>query len=224
VAGLAVVALIAALVALLGEDSSGSADDGSGPRIVQAGAPGEPTRELTPEEAAEFEPPAPTEADVWFMQGMIHHHGQALEMTDLVPARHRSDDIVLIARRIELSQRTEIVRMKQWLRAHDERVPGGPAHDHASMGPLMPGMLTTAQFDRLEAVRGAQFDRLFLELMIQHHRGALVMVRELRGAGGAVEVEAGNFATDVEADQRIEITRMREMLAGRFGDVAVSSG
>jgi uncharacterized protein (DUF305 family) len=211
---------VTALVVLLGGDSSGSADDASGPRIVQAGAPGEPTRELTAEEVAQFAPPPHSEVDVWFMQGMIHHHGQALEMTDLVPARNRSGDIALLARRIELSQRTEIVRMKQWLRANDERVPGGRGHDHASMGALMPGMLTAAQFDRLQAARGAEFDRLFLELMIQHHRGALVMVRELRGAGGAVEVQADNFAVHVEADQRIEIRRMREMLAGRFGDVA----
>jgi uncharacterized protein (DUF305 family) len=147
-------------------------------------------------------------------------------MTDLVPDRHQSDDIALIARRIELSQRAEIALMKDWLKARDERVMlampgdhGQGSHDHASMGALMPGMLTPTQFDRLEAARGGEFDRLFLELMIQHHRGALVMVRELRAAGGAVEVEGASFAAHVEADQRIEIARMREMLAGEFGDI-----
>jgi uncharacterized protein (DUF305 family) len=141
------------------------------------------------------------------MHGMIHHHGQALEMAALVPSRSRSKDIPLLAKRIDLAQTDEIKLMERWLEARDEA-----EHTH-TMG-LMPGMLTHAQMARLEAARGRQFDRLFLRFMIQHHKGALVMVSELYASkGGGMEPEVDAFARHVEADQEIEIKRMQELLA-----------
>lgn len=148
------------------------------------------------------------EADVRFMQGMIHHHAQALEMTALVTDRTKSVDIHRLARRITISQRDEIARMERWLEARSKEVPGGHSH-----GPLMPGMLTGEQMGRLAAAQGEEFDRLFLELMIQHHEGALVMVRDLASAGGGREAEIYLFTSDVDADQRAEIARMRGMLS-----------
>ena len=212
---LPVVALIAiGLGAVYANDSAGSreSDDTPAPRIVQPGAPGAPSRELTEDDLSDFEPPAHTDADVHFMQGMIPHHGQALEMTGLVTDRSRRGDIALLAERIEVSQEGEIELMQDWLAARGEDVPA-ESTDHAPHGELMPGMLTEEQFARLAAATGAEFDRLFLELMIQHHEGALVMVGELHAGGGGVEPESFSFSAHVEADQEIEIRRMRELLA-----------
>lgn len=149
-----------------------------------------------------------TDAAVRFMQGMIHHHGQALAMTDLVPDRTQNETLRRLAQRIEISQQDEIARMRRWLEARSEDVPGGHLH-----GPLMPGMLSAQQMARLAAASGAEFDRLFLELMIQHHEGALVMVRDLvSSGGGGQEPELFQFVSHVDADQRAEIARMRGML------------
>ena len=156
------------------------------------------------------------DADVRFMQHMIEHHAQALAMTALVPARAADETLRLVAQRIEVSQRDEIARMRQWLLKRGEAVPAtGGTHEHhsASEGrPPMPGMLSAAELARLAAASGAEFDRLFLEYMIRHHEGALVMVSELfatRGAGQ--ELDIFRFASDVDADQRAEIQGMRRM-------------
>ncbi|MDQ3996677.1 MAG: DUF305 domain-containing protein, partial [Gemmatimonadota bacterium] len=157
-----------------------------------------------------------TAADTRFMQHMIGHHAQALEMTKLVPSRTSRQDLRLLADRIDVSQRDEIALMGQWLRQRGEEVPSMDAHQHASMGhaPLMPGMLTAAELTRLANTTGAEFERLFLEYMMRHHEGAVTMVRSLFGTPGAVqETETYRFATDVEADQRAEINRMRALLA-----------
>jgi uncharacterized protein (DUF305 family) len=143
------------------------------------------------------------------MQGMIHHHAQALAMTMLVAERTDTEAIHQMARRIDISQRDEIARMRRWLLARGQEAPDENAHVH---GELMPGMLTPEQMDQLAAARGAAFDRLFLELMIQHHEGALVMVRDLASNGGGQEAEIFVFTTDVDADQRAEIARMRGLL------------
>ncbi|HKP77023.1 MAG TPA: DUF305 domain-containing protein, partial [Longimicrobiaceae bacterium] len=167
-----------------------------------------------------------TAADVRFMQGMIGHHRQALEMVALVPSRSSRRDIALIAERIRVSQETEISTMQQWLRARGEAVPtilSGAAHTHDDGMPagmagmdhdLMPGMLTHEQMDRLVATSGAEFERLFLEGMIRHHQGALQMVAELFATqGGGQEPQVFGFASDVDADQRAEIARMQAVLA-----------
>jgi uncharacterized protein (DUF305 family) len=146
------------------------------------------------------------------MQGMIGHHRQALEMTALLPARTAHESMRLLAKRIEISQTDEIEMMLDWLKARGEPLPDPHAH-HAPGAVLMPGMLTAGEMQRLADATGAEFDRLFLELMIKHHDGALVMVDELfsfAGAGQQSDIFA--FASDVEADQRMEIERMSAML------------
>jgi uncharacterized protein (DUF305 family) len=179
--------------------------------VVQLGAPGEANRTLSPEEAAGLEMVEHVEADVTFMRGMIDHHSQALVMTGLVEERTDDRDIRLLAERMEISQQDEIDQMAKWLqdRAQPLREDG-----HAGHGD-MPGMLTEGQLAELEAAKGDAFDRLFLEYMIQHHEGALQMVRDLYKAGGGQEATIGQFALHVEGDQGIEIARMQEMLAAR---------
>ena len=181
-----------------------------GPRVVQPGAPGEPSR------VRGADPPATikyTTADVKFMQGMIGHHAQALEMTALLPSRTAQDPMKLLARRIDVSQTDEIRMMQRWLEARGLEAPSVHAH-HVAGATLMPGMLTPEEMTRLAEAKGAVFDRLFLELMIKHHEGALVMVRTLFSESGAAQdSDIFAFASDVEADQSMEIERMRGMLA-----------
>jgi uncharacterized protein (DUF305 family) len=157
-----------------------------------------------------------TAADVAFMQGMIGHHAQALDMAALVPSRTQREDFHLMAERITLSQQSEIAQMQRWLRERGEQVPAADAHVHAAMGhgTLMPGMLTEAELSELQSARGAAFEKRFLELMIKHHEGALKMVKALYAPGGAgQEPELFILASDVDADQTAEIRRMRALLA-----------
>lgn len=156
-------------------------------------------------------------ADAAFMQGMIGHHQQALEMVALVPDRAARDDVRMMAGRIEVSQRDEIDMMTRWLESRGHAAPSADAHhghhggaDHARM----PGMATPEEMARLAASTGAEFDRLFLELMIRHHEGALAMVEELFAAGGGQESQVYAIASEVDADQRMEIDRMRAMQRG----------
>ncbi len=154
-----------------------------------------------------------TPADVRFMQGMIGHHAQALEMTGIVRSRSESDAIRTLALRIEVSQADEIKMMQDWLTARGQPLPDRHAH-HAAGATLMPGMLTPAEMSGLASARGAELDRLFLQLMIKHHEGALVMVKDLLATPGAgQEADVFAFASDVDADQRMEIDRMRAVLA-----------
>ena len=146
------------------------------------------------------------------MQGMIGHHMQALEMTALVGTRSANEGLRLLAKRIEISQADEIEMMRDWLKALGEPVPDPHAH-HAPGAVLMPGMLTAGEMQRLADAKGAEFDRLFLEFMIKHHDGALVMVDELfSSAGAGQQSDIFAFASDVEADQRMEIERMSALL------------
>jgi len=182
------------------------------PALIRPGAPGEATRSITPAQAVDLARVGPTAADVRFMQGMIGHHAQALEMTALLPSRTAREDMHLLAHRIELSQADEITLMQRWLQVRGAEVPDVHAH-HAHDAVLMPGMLTPDEMDRLAMASGAAFDRLFLEFMIKHHDGALVMVDQLFStAGAAQEPEIFAFASDVDTDQRIEIDRMSAML------------
>ncbi len=138
-------------------------------------------------------------------------------MVALMPGRTTNDRLLRLGGRIEISQRDEIALMARWLGERGEAAPeahGTGTEGHGGMhGPLMPGMLTPEQMDRLAAAEGPEFDRLFLELMIGHHEGALVMVRELFSSpGGGQESWTFQFASDVDADQEMEIRRMRQML------------
>jgi uncharacterized protein (DUF305 family) len=174
-----------------------------------------------------------TAADVRFVHHMLAHHAQALAMTSLVPARTTRPDMRLLAERIDVSQKSEIAMMQRWLKARGEEIPDFATHHDmnghvmtghdmsmsvastpgmATHGMLMPGMLTPEQMAALSSASGPEFDRLFLEGMIQHHEGALVMVADLFATQGAgQESEIFRFASDVDADQRAEIRRMRTM-------------
>ena len=157
-----------------------------------------------------------TAADVAFMRHMIAHHAQALVMTALVPSRSARAEMRLLAERIEVSQHDEIAQMRRWLAARGEEVPQVvPEHAHHAAGAeTMPGMLTEAELAQLSRASGAQFDRLFLRFMIRHHEGAITMVQQLfRSPGAGQETELFRVASDVEADQRAEIARMRALLA-----------
>ena len=201
--------LIVAVAAAIGCGSA--ALDQSAP-IVQPGAPGESSRVITPEAAGNLPQPQASAADVRFMQGMIAHHAQAIEMTGLLQTRTRSADMRKLAERIEASQADEITMMREWLKERGAAVPSAHAH-HTPGTPVMPGMLTPDEMARLSAASGEAFDRLFLEYMIKHHEGALAMVNELfatRGAAQDSDIYA--FASDVNADQRMEIARMSAML------------
>jgi uncharacterized protein (DUF305 family) len=159
--------------------------------------------------------PSHTAADIEFMRGMIAHHRQALDMTALVPSRTRTEAIHLLAERIEVSQTDEIAQMSRWLESHGEQVPAADSHaGHQGHDGLMPGMLSEQQMAELAAAQGDAFDRRFLELMIRHHEGALVMVGQLLASPGAAQdVDVYRIASEVDSDQRIEIERMRRMLA-----------
>lgn len=183
----------------------------SRPPIVQPGAPGEATRETTAEKSVDLSQVQHTAADVQFMQGMIGHHAQALEMTALLPPRTANPDMLLLARRIDVSQKDEIKMMQAWLKDRGQELPG--PHAHHMPGGMMPGMLTPEEMSRLAAAKGKEFDRLFLEGMIRHHDGALTMVKELfEHPGAGQESEMFAFASDVDADQRMEIVRMSALL------------
>ena len=188
----------------------------STPVVVQPGAPGKPTRTLPSTTRATLPPASP--ADVQFMQGMIMHHAQAVEMTALLEAHTENKDLRSLGARISRSQADEIKFMKRWLASRGQPVtqtmPDTP-HVHKSHGSmmLMPGMLTAEQMEALRKARGEEFDRLFLKGMIQHHGGALTMVKDLfNTAGAGQDAELFNFATDVDSGQRAEIRIMERML------------
>ena len=186
------------------------------PVVVQPGAPGQPSRTL-PSSTKGTLPPR-SQADVDFMQGMIMHHSQAVEMTALIPSHTDNKDLRSLGARISSSQSDEIKLMQRWLAVRGESI-SMPAQEMAGMDmshqpmPLMPGMLTPEQMDALRKTKGAEFDRLFLTGMIQHHNGALIMVKDLFDTAGAgQDADIFNFATDADNTQRAEIRIMQSML------------
>ena len=183
------------------------------PPIVQPGAPGEPSRLISGTEASDLAGIRFTDADVKFMQGMISHHAQAVEMTQLLASRSGRDLMRRLARRIELSQEDEIVMMQEWLSSRGQAVTELDAHHTPGWEP-MPGMLTEREMDRLEQAQAVEFDQLFLELMIKHHRGALTMVDTLlTQRGAAQDSQLFAFTSDITSDQTMEIDRMDAILA-----------
>jgi len=190
------------------------------PVIVQPGAPGQPTRELPSTTRATLPPNSP--ANVEFMQGMIMHHAQAVEMTALIDSHTENKDLRSLGARISRSQADEMKFMKRWLIARgqptEHNMAGMKGHNMPGMDMskhemLMPGMLTAKQMDALRKAKGAEFDRLFLRGMIQHHGGALTMVKDLFDTAGAgQDAELFNFATEVDTGQRAEIRIMQTML------------
>jgi len=189
--------------------------------IVQPGAPGHDGKMLTPATAG-VPPRPPTKADVDFMQGMIHHHSQAVEMTALMPTRTHNKRLLAFGKKISISQTDEIKFMQQWLQERGLAVPMDMSHmdhgqgmQHMDMGamPMMPGMLTPEQMKALAKATGPTFDRLFLTGMIQHHKGALTMVDDLFDTPAAgQDGQLYDFATDVDNTQTAEIKIMQSML------------
>lgn len=203
-----------AVLAFGGCTSDGGDSDAaqqSDPPVVQLGAPGESNRTLSPEEVEGLDQPGHTAVDVAFVQGMIPHHQQALEMTEMVGERSASRQVALLAERIEVSQTDEIVQLESWLVERNETVPDGHSH-HGDHAELMPGMLTKAELAMLRAAQGPRFDRLFLKYMIRHHEGAVVMVEQLLSGDGGQEPQVFQLARHIESDQLVEIARMKEML------------
>jgi uncharacterized protein (DUF305 family) len=186
------------------------------PVIVRPGAPGEPSKRLPPSTRPTL--PPRSQADVKFMQGMIMHHSQAVEMTAMIGSRTENKELRSLGARISSSQSDEIKFMKRWLAARGESVSmaaptmAGMDMSHDTTA-LMPGMLTRKQMEALRKAKSGEFDRLFLAGMIQHHEGALAMVKDLfETAGAGQDADLFNFATDADNTQRAEIRVMQAML------------
>lgn len=197
-------------------DSRAQQASSPAPVVVQPGAPGQPSKTL-PASTKGTLPPR-SQADVDFMQGMIMHHSQAIEMTALISSHTKNKDLRSLGARISSSQSGEIKFMQRWLVARGEEMsmamPGMPDMDRSGRPmALMPGMLTGEQMEALRKANGAEFDRLFLTGMIQHHNGALIMVKDLFDTAGAgQDADIFNFATDADNTQRAEIRIMQSML------------
>ncbi|MFB4266303.1 DUF305 domain-containing protein [Nonomuraea sp. GTA35] len=178
--------------------------DSSAP-VIAPGRPGEQARTLSPEEAATAVPPATANAaDVTYVQNMIVHHRQAVDMALLAPNRAESSKLKNLADRIQDVQGPEIQYMSTWLREQEQAVP-----DHHGRHDGMPGMATPEQLAALKAARGKEFDRLFLQLMIDHHLGAIEMSKQVLTGGAHIKIE--ELASDVSVEQAAEIRRMQEM-------------
>jgi len=183
----------------------------AGTRILQPGAPGQDTKTINTAQATDLSKVGATPADVKFMQGMIGHHAQAVEMVQLLNQNSDNVDMKRLGLRIQVSQDDEMNMMRTWLKDRGQEIPG--PHAHHEPGGFMPGMLTSEEMATLAAAKGKEFDRLFLMGMIKHHGGAISMVEELFKTPGAGQ-EGGifAFASDVDSDQRMEIDRMGAML------------
>ena len=186
--------------------------------IVQPGAPGEVGQTLTPIEAVAITDTSYSPDDVSFMQGMIPHHEQALVMAELVSERTNQAELGQIAGRIKASQKDEIEFMQSWLADRDEPVSNNDmsmrhSHSDHANGSIMKGMATPEQMAELAAANATAFDRLFLQLMIAHHEGAVEMVENLLDQpGSAYDPVLFEFVGDVKNDQRVEIERMHALL------------
>ncbi len=194
--------------------------------IIQPGAPGQASRVITAEEASELANQEYSLGDIQFLQGMIPHHAQAKEMSALAEDRTNNDMVLAVAERITLSQDDEIAMMQGWLRDRGLEVTPEDAH-HAPGFMRMPGMLSDEEMDALAAANGPEFDRLYLESMIDHHQGALDMVENLLDQrGSAQDPLLYEFTADVTSDQTSEIERMDAVLASLNPDprVGLASG
>jgi uncharacterized protein (DUF305 family) len=206
-------ALIAALALGVGACKTASGGSSTGTRILQPGAPGQDTKTIDTAQATDLSKVGHTPADVKFMQGMIGHHAQAVEMVALIADRTASEDLKRLGLRIRVSQEDEMNMMRKWLEVRGEKIPG--PHAHHEPGGFMPGMLTSEEMAQLAQAKGKEFDRLFLQGMIKHHGGALMMVDDLfKSPGAGQEGDIFAFASDVDADQRMEMERMYMMLKG----------
>ena len=203
--------LAAALLTASAACKTAGGGSSTGTRILQPGAPGQDTKTINTTQATDLSKVGATPADVKFMQGMIGHHAQAVEMVQLLNQNSNNVDMKRLGLRIQVSQDDEMNMMRTWLKDRGQEIPG--PHAHHEPGGFMPGMLTSEEMATLAAAKGKEFDRLFLMGMIKHHGGAISMVEELFKTPGAGQ-EGGifAFASDVDSDQRMEIDRMGAML------------
>ena len=198
------------------------------PPIFNPGAPGAPSRIVSADEAVALSRTTFTPGDAQFMQHMVVHHGQAVEMVELLRAKGADPKVKLMGERIALSQEAEIELMRNWLADRGQAQTMDTHANHAGMShaghaghsmpasdtPIMPGMLSPAQMQTLAAASGTDFDRLFLQGMIQHHQGALDMVDDLLAQPDAAQDPMlSDFASSVVADQSAEILRMQSLLS-----------
>lgn len=214
----AIAALATACASAPSSPGDAPARDAAAPRVMQPGAPGQSSRDFRQADLEAIEGAGYTDADVAFMQGMIHHHAQALQMSALIEDRTRDRTMRQMGLRVRISQQDEIGMMQNWLRDRGLSAPdpaaGMPLMDMELM--QMPGMLSAEQMNTLRESSGVEFERYFLQFMIQHHGGAIVMVQELFNTPGAGQESTINFfANEVDSDQTIEIQRMQQMLAER---------
>ncbi|MFG2084768.1 MULTISPECIES: DUF305 domain-containing protein [unclassified Spirillospora] len=203
--GMVVVLAAGVLAGCSGEDGPEAAPSRS---VLVPGRPGEPnkTEVAGPREAA-----PPTAAEVTFVQMMIPHHAQALEMSALAPDRASDERVRSLASRIDAAQKVEIAAMRSWLEKNPKAVLKAHGRNHGGHQAGMPGMATAEQMKQLRDARGAAFDKLYLTLMITHHQGALTMVKDVLGKGTDITIQ--EMARDVESTQLAEIGRMRGLLA-----------
>ena len=227
--------LTVATAAVFGQQQ---AQPGNDVPLIQPGAPGKPEKILTEATTAGTGQQNPTAADVTFMQGMIMHHNQAVEMVALMPGRTTNPQLMELGKRISISQTDEVKFMKRWLTNRnkplsemgdmaDMKMPGMnmpgmemagmdmPGMNMAGMNmPMMPGMLTPQQMEELRNAKGPAFDHLFLTGMIQHHTGALTMVNDLFDTPEAAQdMQLFDFTADIGVTQQGEIDTMKNMLA-----------
>ena len=187
--------------------------------IIQPGAPGETVRQLSAAKAIEIANTSHSPDDVLFMQDMIPHHNQAVQMAELVADRTNRPELIDLAGRIDVSQLDEIEFMQQWLRERGEDVPEPTAHNAMHTTHEMAGMASAEQMAELAELKGTAFERLFLTLMITHHEGAVTMVEQLlEQPGAAYDPVLFEFTTDVTNDQAAEIERMNALLVSLSDD------
>ena len=213
---------LAALVTLSILVATSSSADSDVP-IVQPGAPGEANRQLSAEEAVDIARTSHSPDDAQFMQDMIPHHNQAVQMAALVADRTNRQAILDLAGRIDASQQDEIEFMQGWLRERGEEVPDPTAHHAMHIDHEMAGMASPEQMAELATLQGTDFDRLFLQLMIPHHEGAITMVEELlEQPGAAYDPLLFEFTSDIVNDQAAEIERMNALLGSLSTDPRAS--
>jgi uncharacterized protein (DUF305 family) len=200
-----VTAAVLALGGCTGSDDEAKSASATGPSVIAPGKPGEAAETLSAEDAAKQRPDdSPNSADIDYTRMMILHHKQALEMTELAPKRAESTGVKRLAERIAAAQGPEIDSMNGWLKTHGGKDKGSE-HDHETMS----GMATEAELKKLRAAKGEAFDELFLKLMITHHTGAITMATDVLAQGNNIQI--GEMADDVIAQQTTEISRMRDM-------------
>ncbi|HVK21903.1 MAG TPA: DUF305 domain-containing protein [Actinokineospora sp.] len=203
---------VSVLVAVIAVGVSACGDDVARPEnpVLQPGKPGETNKTLSPDEAVSAIPTyKPNEADITYIRDMIVHHQQAVEMTALVPAQGKDEQVKGLASRISDAQQPEIEAMNRWLSTNFQP-PVDPGHGHVPAD--MPGMATPEQLAALKQATGAEFDKLFLQLMVKHHEGAIAMANKVQQSG--LDVKVQEMADHVVAEQGDEIRRMQTMLAG----------